>query len=42
MGRSIDLYSYDYEKLVNKTLEVCETQDRELVEKVLLSCGNKI
>jgi len=42
MGRSIDLYSYDYEKLVNKTLRICNTEDRELVEKILLSCGNKI
>jgi hypothetical protein len=42
MGRSIDLYSYDYEKLLNKTLEVCKTDNRELVEKILLSCGNKI
>jgi hypothetical protein len=42
MGRSIDLYSYDYEKLINKTLEVCKTDNRELVEKVLLTCGSKI
>lgn len=42
MGRSIDLYSYDYEKLTNKVLEVCNTKNRELVEKILLSCGNKI
>lgn len=42
MGRSIDLYSYDYEKLLNRTLEVCNTNDRDLVEKILLSCGNKI
>lgn len=42
MGRSIDLYSYDYEKLVKKTMTVCETEDRELVEKILLSCGNKV
>lgn len=42
MGRSIDLYSYDYEKLVNKTLDVCKTDNRELVEKILLSFGNKI
>jgi len=42
MGRSIDLYSYDYEKLLNKTLEVCKTEEKELVEKILLSCGNKI
>jgi hypothetical protein len=42
MGRSIDLYSYDYEKLVNKILKICNTEDRELVKNVLLSCGNKI
>lgn len=42
MGRSIDLYSYDYEKITNKVLEVCKTEDKELVEKILLSCGNKI
>jgi hypothetical protein len=42
LGRSIDLYSYDYEKLVNKTLEVCKADSRELVEKILLSCGNKV
>lgn len=42
MGRSIDLYSYDYEKLINKILKVCNTEDEELVEKILLSCGNKI
>lgn len=42
MGRSIDLYSYDYEKLVNKILTVCNTNDRALIEKIILSCGNKI
>lgn len=42
MGRSIDLYSYDYEKLINKVLEVCNTEDKELVEKILLTCGSKI
>jgi len=42
MGRSIDLYSYDYNKLVNKILAVCKTNDIELVEKVLSVCGNKI
>jgi hypothetical protein len=42
MSRSIDLYSYDYEKLVNKTLEVCKTDNRELVEKILLAGGNKV
>lgn len=42
MGTSIDLYSYDYEKLVNKTMKVCKTEDRNLVEKILLNCGNKI
>lgn len=42
MGKSIDLYSYDYEKLVNKTLEVCKTNKRELVEQILLAFGNKI
>lgn len=42
MGRSIDLYSYDYEKLTNKIMTICNTKDRELVEKVLLTCGNKI
>lgn len=42
MGMSIDLYSYNYKKLTNKVLEVCETNDRELVEKVLLTCGNVI
>lgn len=42
MGRSIDLYSYDYDKLVNKILEVCKTDDQKLVEKILGACGNKI
>ena len=42
MGRSIDLYSYNYNKLTNKILKVCETSDKELVEKILLSCGTKI
>lgn len=42
MGRSIDLYSYDYEKLVNKIMGVAETQEREMVDKILLACGNKI
>lgn len=42
MGRSIDLYSYDYQKIVSKTLKVCKTNNKELVEKVLLICGNKI
>lgn len=42
MGRSIDLYSYDYGKLTNRILEVCKTNNKELIEKVLLSCGTKI
>lgn len=42
MGRSIDLYSYDYEKLVNKILQVCNTDNRELIEKVLTTCGNHV
>lgn len=42
MGKSIDLYSYDYNKLLNRILEVCKTNDKELVEKILLSCGTKI
>jgi hypothetical protein len=42
MSRSIDLYSYDYEKLVNRILEVCDTDNRALIEKVLDACGNKI
>jgi hypothetical protein len=42
MGRSIDLYSYDCEKLINKLQDVCNTNDRELIEKVLLCCGEKI
>lgn len=42
MGASIDLYSYDYNKLVTKTMNVCKTTNKELIERVLLSCGNKI
>lgn len=42
MGMSIDLYSYDYEKLKNKTLDYCKTDNVELVEKILSSCGSKI
>jgi len=42
MGVSIDLYSYNYNKLVNKILEVCNTDDEKLVEKILCACGNKI
>lgn len=42
MGQSIDLYSYNYEKLVNKTLEVCKTDNKKVVEDILLACGNKI
>lgn len=42
MSRSIDLYSYDYEKLINKIQNVCNTSNRELIEKVLLCCGEKI
>lgn len=42
MGRSIDLYSYDYEKLKNKILVFCKTNDVELIEKILSTCGNKI
>lgn len=42
MSRLIDLYSYDYEKLTNRILEVCKTDNKKLVEKILLSCGTKI
>lgn len=42
MSRSIDLYSYDYEKLLNKVIEHCNTDNKELAEKILLACGNKI
>ena len=42
MGRSIDLYSYDYEKLKIEVLDFCKTEDVKLVEKILLSCGTKI
>ena len=42
MSMSVDLYSYNFEKLINKILTFCKTDDKELVEKVLLSCGNKI
>ena len=42
MGRSINLYSYNYEQLTNELLKVCETNNTELVEKILLACGNKI
>ena len=42
MGQSIDLYSYNYDKLQNKILGYCRTDDKELVNKILLACGNKI
>ena len=42
MGRSIDLYSYDYDKLKVKILDFCKTEDAELVEKILLICGSKV
>jgi len=42
LSRSIDLFSYHYEKLTSKVLKVCNTDDKALVEKVLLSCGTII
>lgn len=39
---SVDLYSYNYEKLVNRTLEVCKTDNRQLVEAILLQFGSKV
>ena len=42
MGRSIDLYSYDYNKLKTKIADYCKTDNLELIEKVLSSCGNKM
>ena len=34
--------SYDYQKLQIKILDYCKTEDVELVDKILLSCGTKI
>ena len=42
MSRSIDLYSYDYDKLLKKTMEYCKTDNKELVEKVFNYFGTKI
>lgn len=42
MGRSIDLYSYDYDELKARILDFCKTDNEELVEKILLTSGNRI
>ena len=42
MSRLIDLYSYDYDKLLKKTMEYCKTDNKELVEKVFNYFGTKI
>lgn len=42
MGQSINLYSYDYEKLKNKIMEFCKTDNTDLVDKILLAAGSKI
>lgn len=42
MGRYINLYSYDYNTLLNRLKEFCNTEDVELLKYILLSCGNVI
>lgn len=42
MSMAIDLYSYDFEKLTDEILEFYNTNNKQLVQNILLSCGNKI
>lgn len=42
MGRSVEIHSYDYNELVNEILNVCNTDNKALVEKILLLGGEKV
>lgn len=42
MGRSIDLYSYDKEKLINNLALYCKTEDKPLIKKILSKFGTFI
>ena len=42
MGKCMDLYSYDYNKLINKIKEFCKTDNIYKIEEILNYFGNKI
>lgn len=42
MSKCVELYSYNYNKLLNGIMEYCKTDNEDLVEDILLSCGEKI
>ena len=42
MGKCMNLYSYDYNKLINKIKEFCKTDNIYKIEEILNYFGNKI
>lgn len=42
MGRSIDLYSYDAPNLIDRVLDYCKTDNRDLARKILSEFGTFI
>lgn len=42
MGRSVELFRYNYDKLVDCFLEKKEIDNKEILEQILLSFGEKV
>ena len=42
MNKCMDLYSYDYNKLINKIKEFCKTDNIHKIEEIFNYFGNKI
>lgn len=42
MSQSVEIHSYDYNQLVSAILNVCKTNDKEMIEKILLLGGEKV